>query len=146
MAMVSLWKTKSNQIEPHLFIDDFMKVYEIYSWNSKTFHIFPLKWFFVFLLWPSWCLFTPKYLMRVVPVHLFFSEDCVICLFSYPKFLPWQNVLSEFENCFVILGIVTAYLHQSENSLGEQLWIFRSSFPFGDYNKTWCNIFWHSFC
>lgn len=54
---------------------------------------------------------------------------------SYPEFLPWQNELSKFENCYVILGIVIAYLHQSENSLGEQFWISRLlaevAFPLG---------------
>lgn len=119
--MVPLWKTvktKSSQIENELESIPFcMEFYEWYSWNSKRFILFPLKNVFVFLQWPSCLSFTPKYLMRRVLVHLFFSEDHVIWPFSFmPRVFTTAKCvfLSKFENCFVILGIMIAYLHHSE--------------------------------
>ena len=63
----------------------------------------------------------------------------MICPFSFscPEFLPLQNVFSfsKFENSFVILGIIIAYLHHCGDSSEEQCWISRFlaelGFPLG---------------
>lgn len=65
--------------------------------------------------------------MRGLSVHLFFSGDHTIHLFSFscPEFLLLQNVFSfsKFENSFVMLSIIIAYLRHSGDSSEEQCWI-----------------------
>lgn len=133
------------------YIFFFIKIYEICSWNSKTFHLFPLKQFFVFLQWPSQLLLTPKYLMRDVPVHLFFSEDHMICLSSFiPRvstmakraFKVWK-LLCNIGHCHSLFTPIWEFLRRA--ILDFQI-VSRSSFPSGDYDKIWCNIFWRSSC
>lgn len=115
----------------------------MHSWNSKRFLPFPVKNCFVFLQWPSCLSSTPKYLMRVLPVHLFFSEvhmsfyHCKMC------FLLLSKVWTLFRNTGHHHSLFMPFWDSSE----EHCWIFsRIRFPFGDYTKAWFNDIWHFSC